>query len=192
MNFNNAKFPMSELYELNNLINKLILSGELDSLVNPRSQHIVFTSDLISKPALLILAVSLLRFSDAKLVMLINPQLESFRDFSQGKTKRPVIINFTVIPRRVKVLIKTVSEQMELFSYQRIANSIRNYSYNYLRAYPMPFNNKAHLFRHLEGSYLYHQNYSQEIIRKRLGHVDNSMQHHYIHNMFTKEFFIIN
>lgn len=174
--------PMSLLYQINRRINDICLDKTLDSVMNPIAKDIVLRADVYLKPALLILAVSLLRFSDAENFLLFNPMLPHSKTITQGKTKRPVTLNFSMLPIELRAQISELSKKYEVFNYVSIRNYLRNYNINNLRCCSLHFSNKAHLFRHLEASYQIAIGNSKEVIMKRLGHIDLVAQESYIHN----------
>jgi len=183
--------PLKQIYEVSTLINVFILNTNVGHIINPISHDMILKADPYNKPAILIMAISLLRYSDASNLLFIKKELPDNLIYQQGKTERYVLLNFSVIPKDIREKIVTLNKTFEVFNYVRISNYIRNYNDNFLGGRHYTFNSKTHFFRHLEVSYRKSLGYSKEYLEKKLGHIDTKAQSCYIHkeliNLFLKQ-----
>ena len=181
--------PLGKINELAFLINQHCINKTFAPSINPRANDIILRSDIYTKPALLIMAVSMLRYADASNLMMVCPMLPSTQNIFQTKTKRYTLISFEIIPKEIRQQIFIINKSFEVFNYVRISNSIRNYLDSNLSDYHFSFNNKTHIFRHLQATFDYGNRIPKEIICKKLGHIDNDAQKSYIHSELFNVFF---
>jgi hypothetical protein len=162
-------------------INIFCQSDNRASLLNPIAIDIISKAHMSLKPALFVMAISLLRFSDAKMLLKKFPLLPPHVLFKQGKTKHFVSLDFSNIPTFLLHNIFIASKKIDIFNYANLSTYLSTYSRFHLKSFNLSFNSKTHIFRHLQASFLNTQKCNSDFIKKKLGHFDNHAIKSYIH-----------
>ena len=170
--------------EINSVASLLASQNELD----PISLKIILDANVYVKPFIFILAVTRLRFSDARDLFLSNAFLQESIVLQQNKTKHFVKVDLSVIPPFLRYNLFSLNHWSEITDYHKIYSYLKFFKQHFLKDLTLDFNSNSHIFRHLNSSFLRAFDCDKDYISKKLGHLDKSAQSSYIHSELVSIF----
>jgi hypothetical protein len=184
----NASKLLKELTPISLEINVFAQIMHANFELDPISLNIILSSDVYLKPFIFVLAVTRLRFKDAKHLFKSSAFLQSSVVIQQSKTKHFTLVDLSPIPYHLRFSLFQLNHYAEISDYHKIYSFLRFYKRNYLKTLTLDFNSNAHIFRHLHASFLHFLKKGKNIIKNDLGHLDNISQSSYIHEELVSLF----
>jgi hypothetical protein len=175
-------YHINLLSELSALINSEISLSYYNSHFHPLSIQIIRRSSIYSKFTLYLLNLTLLRFSDCLHFNLLSAVNCGSFYCVQKKTKRLIKRPFPIFNEELKSFLLYNYDKLYYPGYEMLRSELKRILLSLHFSDHFDFNSRTHLFRHLNASFMYENNFPQVEIKEALGHSDLTSTDFYIHD----------